>query len=645
MPTPCEVLVTKSPEDLLALINEQQKILDGKSLIEISGCTDQVLPPRLCRCLFELGFLPARSQSVETALYVRSDLVLDPNLLNAGGRDAISMTALGRTGRFGNQLFEYAFLRLYALRNGLTLKVPPWQGEGLFGFADCRASEGELIELAFDAFDNDDLALWEVDDPPRNVNFFGFFQDFPACFRPHRAFLRRLFSLSDSNARAVLERARDCLRSQRRTLVAIHIRRGDYVDNGAPEFRITPVSWYRDLLKTLLPKLENPVVAVATDGGAAIREQFADFPLLDEDYFVAPGVPSFWPDFYALQEADVLLLCNSSFSRIAALLAEEGQRCFLPDFDKQHFVSYSPWEETNFWSRFNGKGQIEGSQAAALRTTRLRNIELRMALGRATHHRSPQFTMTSERSVVCKACGGHTQLSYVVDFNQWDDQEPATSAPLKGWPVYYRRCEECSFLFTEFCDTWDIHMLLRHVYNDDFFNRNPDIFTERPAHAATKFMSLFPEGKRLSILDYGAGNLAFAEILRSSGYAFVERFDFLDAQTGGVPDKEFDVVTCFDIMDRLPDPSEALDLLVPAIGETGIMMIELPSLAGMPRRGQCQRPMGPRGGRLSWFTEKALRTVFERRSLSCATLGNGLYIAFKCKAPFSEALLDRALVI
>ena len=644
-PASCQVLACESPESLLALVGENKQCLEGKILIRIGSCNDFTMLPRLRRCLFESGFLPARSQDDESALYVRSDLVLDPSLLSPGGKDAISMTALGRTGRFGNQLFQYAFLKLYALRNGLTLKVPPWQGEELFGLSDSRSREGELHELAFEAFDNDDVVLWEMDDPPRNVNFFGFFQEFPVSFKPHRAFLRRLFSLHDSKTRGILEDARNRLRSQGRTLVVVHIRRGDYVKLDTPETRIVPVAWYRDLLTTLLPQLDNPVVAVATDGGTSIRDQFADFPLLAADYFSAPGLVEFWPDFFALREADVQLLCNSSFSRMAALLAEGGQRCFLPDFGEGRFIAYNPWEETNFWSRFSGEDLRGGPQAAALRRTRLRSIELRLALGRAMHHAAPQLSLSAEGSIGCKVCGGDTRLSHVVDFNQWDDHEAMATTPLKGWPVYYRRCGDCGFLFTNFCDTWDVHMLLRHIYNDEFFAVNPDIFTQRPQSAAVKFMSLFPEGQRLSILDYGAGNVEFTQMLRGNGYTEVDRFDFFDAQAGGVPDKAYDVVTCFDILDRLPDPSETLDRLAPAIGEAGLLLVELPVLTGMPRNVQCDRRMGPRGGRISWFTEKTFRTAFERRGLGAAALGGGLYIAFKHSSPLAAAFLDNAIKI
>ncbi len=88
----------------LAAVGEQ--LFVGEVLIEIVACTDLVLLRRLRKCLFEHGVLPVRGRNENAALYVRSDLVLEPNLLSTRGSNAMSMTALGRTGRFGNQPFR-----------------------------------------------------------------------------------------------------------------------------------------------------------------------------------------------------------------------------------------------------------------------------------------------------------------------------------------------------------------------------------------------------------------------------------------------------------------------------------------------------------------------------------------------------------
>ena len=46
------------------------------------------------------------------------------------------MSCLGRIGRFGNQFFQYAFLRHYARRHGLAVQTPPWIGQELFDCSD-----------------------------------------------------------------------------------------------------------------------------------------------------------------------------------------------------------------------------------------------------------------------------------------------------------------------------------------------------------------------------------------------------------------------------------------------------------------------------------------------------------------------------
>jgi len=50
--------------------------------------------------------------------------------------DLITMSKFGRFGRFGNQIFEYMFLKTYAKKHGLEVQIPPWVGNYLFGTDD-----------------------------------------------------------------------------------------------------------------------------------------------------------------------------------------------------------------------------------------------------------------------------------------------------------------------------------------------------------------------------------------------------------------------------------------------------------------------------------------------------------------------------
>lgn len=46
------------------------------------------------------------------------------------------MRLLGTNGRFGNQLLQYAFLRLYADGHGLSCQTADWIGRDLFDLDD-----------------------------------------------------------------------------------------------------------------------------------------------------------------------------------------------------------------------------------------------------------------------------------------------------------------------------------------------------------------------------------------------------------------------------------------------------------------------------------------------------------------------------
>jgi hypothetical protein len=57
----------------------------------------------------------------------------------ADDRDAspsVSMTSLGRHGRWGNSVFQYMFLKSFAREYGLECEVPTWPGQRLFGHVD-----------------------------------------------------------------------------------------------------------------------------------------------------------------------------------------------------------------------------------------------------------------------------------------------------------------------------------------------------------------------------------------------------------------------------------------------------------------------------------------------------------------------------
>ena len=315
---------------------------------------------KLQRILFDLGLVVVGSVQVadcEARCFLSSDYVRSVRSLGAGSRGHVAMSSLGNNGRFANQLFQYAYVKFYALRHGLIAAIPEWEGGQLFGLEDASCVGLSLPELRFRNFSKDDFVLWRVDEPPIDIDLWGYFQEIPECWQKHRPLLRRMFQLSAEHRRAIEDWCSEVTQAGRRTLVAVHVRRGDYRHirhSRWPWFRLVPEDWYILWLRSIWPTLRDPVLFVATDEPEAILPLFREFEsasvILAQ---TAPAIPDHVRDFEILRRADYLAICNSSFSRMAAILASSTQKCVAPSFQMRCFVPYEPWIDRYFWERFS----------------------------------------------------------------------------------------------------------------------------------------------------------------------------------------------------------------------------------------------------------------------------------------------------
>lgn len=257
------------------------------------------------------------------------------------GADVLQVSALGARGRFGNQLFQYAYARLYAERHGLVLETADWVGRDLYGLDEPLARdilpkvpEGALAGGGFTA-----LASPEGDPQLRNADLHGYFSRHGADWAPYRDAFRRCFRPAE-RLRAGLDGIVDRLRAQGRTLVVLHLRRGDF---GYGAFWAAPASWYRAALERLWPTLDQPVLVVASDDPDAKREFAAWSPVdLEPAGFDMPGL-AYFIDHHVMTQADVLMIANSTFSYTAAMLNERATQHLRPDPAAQALVPYDPW--------------------------------------------------------------------------------------------------------------------------------------------------------------------------------------------------------------------------------------------------------------------------------------------------------------
>ena len=310
----------------------------------------------LRRGLFDCGLVGIGAFAMgarRIEVFLASEAIHAPAFLGGGERGSIAMSSLGSNGRFANQLFQYAFLKLYALRHGATVLLQDWEGSRVFGLKEQNGNGERLRELEFPAFENKELALWSADDPPLDVDFWGYFQEIPPCWQPHRHLLRTLFTLPARHSKRLDAWCHDLTDGGRRELVAVHVRRTDYVAQKLPWFRTIPEEWYLDWLRKLWPTLTDPVLFVATDDPGAVLPHFAEFSPRSTADLPRSSLPDHIGDFELLRRANHLAICNSSFSRMPAILAEDTQRCFIPSLTEKRFVPYDPWSDRQFWARFD----------------------------------------------------------------------------------------------------------------------------------------------------------------------------------------------------------------------------------------------------------------------------------------------------
>lgn len=256
-----------------------------------------------------------------------------PRAAQAG--PAISMRTLGANGRFGNQLLQYAFLRLYARQHGLTAQTHDWIGRDLFGCDD------PLPGGSFPSLDESQVDLFASLNGQGRVyadhDLTGYFCGHTGAWRDRATDFRALFK-PHPMLNAWLQPAMAELAARGSTMVGVHIRRGDF---GQGKFWIAPTGWYLRWLESIWRGLDSPVLYIASDD-PDVAAEFSAFNPVDARALGA-GRLDFCLDHHVLSQAHHLAISNSTFSFTAAMLNEKAQSFIRPDRKLQALVPFDPW--------------------------------------------------------------------------------------------------------------------------------------------------------------------------------------------------------------------------------------------------------------------------------------------------------------
>lgn len=253
------------------------------------------------------------------------------------------MRTLGRRGRFGNQIFQYAFLKIYAKIFNLEVATPSWVGQKLFGANDPKI-HANLPVVRESKHPN--LKNIFTEPKPRFINcdFAGYFQFHTKYYAPYKDYFLSLF-VPIPEVEEEMKKGLKKLYSKGRTIVGIHIRRGDYTKyKNSPVYYSVPIKWYKDWLKSIWSELDHPVLYIASDDIKKIAPEFSEYnPVTTNDIFEAFLIADFYPDFYVLTQCNYLAISNSTFSFSASMLNNKANTFMRPTLKTRKLIPFNPW--------------------------------------------------------------------------------------------------------------------------------------------------------------------------------------------------------------------------------------------------------------------------------------------------------------
>lgn len=245
----------------------------------------------------------------------------------------------------------------------------------------------------------------------------------------------------------------------------------------------------------------------------------------------------------------------------------------------------------------------------------------------------------------CKICGNSASLYGVVDFHRSCEEARGAHLSLSGVPIYYRRCSNCKFLFTDAFDDWTAEQFKAHIYNDEYRLVDPDYETKRPQHNAaflTRYWGALKE--QLRILDYGGGNGLLSAALRENGFRTALSYDPMVPAFSSRPEGKYDLVTSFETLEHVPDPLQSVENILACSAEPGLVLFStLVQPADFDRQRLNWWYVGPRNGHISLFSKQALAIVWNRFGYRLASLTDNIHFAFRTLPDYVQKSLSAAM--
>lgn len=233
----------------------------------------------------------------------------------------------------------------------------------------------------------------------------------------------------------------------------------------------------------------------------------------------------------------------------------------------------------------------------------------------------------------CHLCSALNDEWDYVDFNQSGNDYFINERTFDVSPIIvkYYHCSNCSLIYTDHFNNWTIQDFEKNVYNDEYILADPPFTGERPDKLCKIVNALLfnsSDRKDLKIIDYGGGEGALKQRLNLLGYSNVTSYDPIYSKDP-VPNEDFDVVTCFEVVEHIIDQDHLWKQLIKLMGDEGIIIFSTllapPDIANL--KGSWWY-ICPRNGHLSMFSDETLKYVSNNYGLHITSLTEQLHIGY-----------------
>lgn len=222
----------------------------------------------------------------------------------------IGFNRLGRKGRLGNQMFQYAFVYSLARHMGTEVLIPD-NTDLSEVFQICPDRLGYVNARTWDERHfHFDASIYNLD-KSYNYDFCGFFQS-EKYFKNYEKEIRNQFDFLPSIKQNCFE-----LLDAMQNSIGLHIRRGDYLESPAHHVNLT-LDYYREALSYFE---KDQKVVVFSDDVQWCKEQ----DIFNESRFLICHSSTGPNHLYLMSNCSDFIIANSSFSWWGAYLANRGK--------------------------------------------------------------------------------------------------------------------------------------------------------------------------------------------------------------------------------------------------------------------------------------------------------------------------------